>query len=181
MKLKSDDGSIIGGLIFAIFLWGAGNAGTRFIVKAWPPVFVGATRFLAAGLIFLALLRWTRIFGESKTTMSRQANQRLWMRCGLSLAVYIVAFNWAMRLTTAAHVVLYLGASPVWALIWEERPGRSWASVQRYAAALLALSGVATLCWPAFADTRPTLGRGDWFLVRHSLDDLWTRMPRTGQ
>lgn len=46
-------------------------------------------------------------------------------------------------------MALYLGASPVWALMWEERPKRNWASARRYGAALLALSGVLVLFWPA--------------------------------
>jgi hypothetical protein len=44
---------------------------------------------------------------------------------------------------------LYLGASPVWTLLWEERPQRTWASARRYGAALLALAGVLVLFWPA--------------------------------
>jgi drug/metabolite transporter (DMT)-like permease len=47
------------------------------------------------------------------------------LRGGLNLVVYIVAFNWALRLTAASHVSLYIGASPVWTLLWEERPQRS--------------------------------------------------------
>jgi drug/metabolite transporter (DMT)-like permease len=66
----------------------------------------------------------------------------------LSLAVYIVAFNTALRFTSASHVALYLGAAPVWALLWEELPTRSWSSVQRYGAAMLALSGVIVLFLP---------------------------------
>src|SRR5581483_2797209 len=55
---------------------------------------------------------------------------------------------WAFKLTAASHVALYLGASPVWALMWEEKPGRNWASVRRYSAALVALAGVIVLFWP---------------------------------
>ncbi|MGA2787391.1 MAG: DMT family transporter, partial [Verrucomicrobiota bacterium] len=53
------------------------------------------------------------------------------------------------RLTAASHVALYIGASPVWNLLWEERPQRTWASARRYGAALLALAGVLVLFWPA--------------------------------
>ncbi|MDB6124540.1 MAG: multidrug transporter permease, partial [Pedosphaera sp.] len=74
--------------------------------------------------------------------------REIWLYGGLSLAIYILAFNWAMQLTSASHVALYLGASPVWALVWEERPARSWRSLQRYGAALLAVSGVVVLVWP---------------------------------
>lgn len=95
----------------------------------------------------LALLRWTRLFGIPRA-IDGKLSRELWLRGGLSLAVYVLLFNWAMWLTSASHVALYLGMAPVWALVWEERPSRSWRSVQRYGAALLAVSGVFVLFWP---------------------------------
>jgi drug/metabolite transporter (DMT)-like permease len=122
----------------------------------------------------MALMRWTPLFGRY-TSVSRELSRRLWLRCGLALAVYIVAFNWAMRLTAASHVVLYLGASPVWALIWEERPRRSWGSLQRYGAALLALSGVVALLWPSLAASS-TKAAGEALGLACSI--LWTHFGR---
>ncbi|HLP78041.1 MAG TPA: DMT family transporter [Candidatus Paceibacterota bacterium] len=145
-RTKSDLGLALS-LVFAVFLWGANNAGTRFIVGTWPPIWTGGTRFACAGLIMLALLRWTRWLGEAKP-LTPQINRQLWLKGGLSLAVYIVCFNWALRFTTASHVALYLGASPVWALLWEGKPTKSWQSLQRYGAAMLALTGVFVLFWP---------------------------------
>jgi drug/metabolite transporter (DMT)-like permease len=66
----------------------------------------------------------------------------------LSLAVYIVVFNWALKLTELSHVALYLGASPVWALLWEGPPEKNWKSLQRYGAAALAFCGVLVLFLP---------------------------------
>jgi drug/metabolite transporter (DMT)-like permease len=68
---------------------------------------------------------------------------------GLSLASYIVAFNWAVRYTSPSHVALYLGASPVWALLWEGAADRSRLTLRRGSAAALALGGVLVLVWPA--------------------------------
>jgi drug/metabolite transporter (DMT)-like permease len=96
----------------------------------------------------LAVLRFTSWLGEYRP-LTPVLRRQLWWRGGLCLALYIVAFNWALRLTAASHVALYLGASPVWTLLWEERPQRTWASARRYGAALLALSGVLVLFWPA--------------------------------
>jgi drug/metabolite transporter (DMT)-like permease len=64
------------------------------------------------------------------------------------LAAYIVAFNWALKLTELSHVAIYLGAAPVWALLWEGRPRKSWKSLQRYGAAALAFCGVLVLFLP---------------------------------
>jgi len=161
-------------LAFAVFLWGANNAGTKYIVAVWPPLWTGATRFLCAGLLMLLLLRWTNWFGP-KSVLTRSMKQQLWWRGGLSFAVYIICFNWALRCTSASHVALYLGASPVWALLWEERPARNRESVRRYAAAVLALVGVFVLFWPALK----TAG-GGWVgeALGLAASVLWTHFGR---
>jgi drug/metabolite transporter (DMT)-like permease len=170
VKNKPNDTTIAAGLFFAVFVWGANNAAAKFIVKTWPANFTGCTRFLAAGLILLALLRWTKWFGESHA-VPPDLSRRLWWRGGLSLAIYIVAFNWALKLTALSHVALYLGASPVWALLWEGRPERSWKSAQRYGAAALAFCGVLILLWPALRTGKGSL-TGE--LLGFSCSLLWT-------
>jgi drug/metabolite transporter (DMT)-like permease len=119
-------------------------------------------------------LRFTRILGEFQP-LTPQLRRQLWLRGGLTLAVYIAAFNWALRFTSAAHVALYLGASPVWALLWEEKPGRKWASVRRYGAALLTLAGVVVLLWPALKAVKMNL-LGEVLGVASSI--LWAAFGR---
>lgn len=140
--------AVSGALLFAIFLWGGNNTGTKVLVTAWPPVWTGGTRFLAAGLLLLAVLRWTRWLGTHHTPATA-LRRDLWVRGGLSLAAYIVAFNWALRYTSPSHVALYLGAAPVWALLWEATEDRTKLTPRKLMAALLALAGVAVLLWPA--------------------------------
>jgi len=140
--------ALVGGLLFAIFLWGGNNCATKVLVGSWPPAFTGGTRFLCAGCLLLAILRWTTWLGPHHAPPPGQ-RLRLWLRGGLSLAGYIVAFNWAVRYTSPSHVALYLGASPVWALLWEGLEDRSQLTLRRGLAALLALAGVAVLVWPA--------------------------------
>jgi drug/metabolite transporter (DMT)-like permease len=99
-------------------------------------------------MILLAVLRFTPWLGRFKP-LTPQMRWQLWWRGGLSLAAYMVLFCWALRLTAAAHVALYIGASPIWALLAEGRPERNWSSLRRYGAAFLAVSGVAVLFAPA--------------------------------
>ena len=148
MSKKSNATLIAGSLLLVVVLWGGNNAGTKWLLREWPPVFTGMTRFLFAGAILYVLLRHTRWLGDNPP-LSRAQRTQLWLRGGLSLALYTVAFTWALRLTAAAHVALYIGASPVWSLLMEERPRRDWSSVRRYCAALLAVAGVVVLFWPA--------------------------------
>jgi drug/metabolite transporter (DMT)-like permease len=147
--------AIAGSLLLVVILWGGNNVGTKWLVAAWPPILTGATRFLAAGFFLLALLRFTSWLGEFKP-LTRESYRQLWLRGGLSLAAYIVVFAWALRLTAASHVALYLGASPIWALLWEERPKWNWSSVRRYGAALLAVAGVLVLFWPVLKTGKQT-------------------------
>lgn len=166
--------SLAVGLVIAVALWGGNNAGTKWLVGSWPPIWTGGTRFLCAGLLLLAVLRMTRWFGEY-VVPSRELSRALWLRGGLSLAAYIVAFNFALRYTSASHVALYLGASPVWALLWEavsERIKIGWA---RWGAALLALSGVGVLLAPSLAGSNVSL-IGELLGLMTSV--LWTNYGR---
>src|SRR6266550_5466962 len=64
-------------LVFAVFLWGGNNTGTKVIVSAWPPIWTGASRFLCAGLLLLALLRWTRWLGATHE-VTPEMRKSLW-------------------------------------------------------------------------------------------------------
>ncbi len=181
MSSRKSNAALTADLLVAVLLWGASNVGVKFIVAGtqahpatWPPIWTGATRFLCAGLLLLAVLRWTDWLGPYKTP-SPELTRQLWWRGGLSLAVYIVIFNWSLRYTSATHVTLYLGAAPVWAVLWEGWPGRSWRTVQRYGAALIALGGVAVLLWPALKTAEVRL-RGEVLGLAASV--LWTHFGR---
>ena len=148
MQERKHHAGIAASLLLVVILWGGNNAGTKWLVHSWPPVFTGMTRFLFAGILLFLILRFTRLLGQFQPLSASQRRQ-LWLRGGLSLAAYTVVFCWALRLTAASHVALYIGASPIWALLVEERPRPNWSSVRRYGAALLAVSGVLVLFWPA--------------------------------
>ena len=168
------NGVIALALLFAVFLWGGSNTGTKFVVGAWPPIWTGCSRFLCAGLLLLVLLRYTKWLGE-RQALDRALRRSLWWRGGLSLAAYIVVFNSALLFVPVSHVVVYLGAAPIWALLWEGLPGRNWRSVRRYGAAALALCGVVVLFWPALKS-----GGGSWYgeLLGLVASVLWTNYGR---
>jgi drug/metabolite transporter (DMT)-like permease len=147
VETKSHHGAIASGLLLAVILFGANNVGVKVLVQFWPPITTGCTRFLAAGLLMLALFRWTNWFG-GQTRLTAEMKRLFWRRSALSLAVYIVVFNWALRLAELSHVALYLGAAPVWALLWEGPPEKNLKSLQRYGAAALAFCGVLILFLP---------------------------------
>lgn len=181
MSQSRANAAIAGSLLFTIILWGGNNAGTKWLVMSWPPVWTASVRLILAGPLLLAMLRFTNWLGELHP-LTPELRRQLWLRGGLSLAIYMVAFNWALRFTAASHVALCLGASPVWALLWEERPSRTWASARRYGAALLAVTGVLVLFWPALqaANLQGHAGRltlfGDFLGLISSI--LWASFSR---
>ena len=173
MNAIRSNGALAASLLAAIFLWGGNNVGVKHLVRFWPPIWTGSVRFLCAGCLMLALLRWTNWFGAPGAETARPG--RSWWPGSLALAAYIIAFNVAMLFTTASNVALCLGAAPVWALLWEGKPARNWRSVQRFAAAGLALAGVVILFWPSL---RFQQGRwvGDALALLSSI--LWTTYGR---
>lgn len=171
---KKSNGGIAVSLVIAVFLWGGSNAGTKYVVQAWGPVWVGCTRLLVSGVCLLAILKWTRWLGKL-SPLTAATKRDLWLRGGLSIAAYIVVFNWALYLSPASHVALYLGMSPVWTLIWEERPALTLRSAQRYGSAGLALAGVVVLFWPTFGKSNSSaLGELLGFLASW----LWANFGR---
>ena len=140
---------ITAGLLLAILVWGGNNVAMQFLLKFWPPFLVGGTRFLCSGLLILALLRWTDFMGKP-SPLSEDLKRRLWSRGALILALYVILFNWALCFTSASHVALYFGGTPVLALLWEGRGGVGLNTlIKRFGAAALAMTGVIILLWPA--------------------------------
>lgn len=169
--------AIAASLVLAVFLWGGNNTGVKILVASWPPIFVGATRFLCAGLLLLAVLRWTDWLG-ALAPLAADLNRRLWRRAALSLAVYITVFNWAVQFTAVSHVALYLGASPIWALLLEGRADRARPdALKRYGAAGLALAGVVVLFWPALKSSGSN-SRAAGEILGLAASVLWTNYGR---
>ncbi len=175
MPEKTNNTAIGFSLLMVVVFWGGNNAGTKWLLGSWPPVFTGSVRFVCAGFILLAVLRFTSLLGTFEK-LTPELRRQLWLRGGLSLAAYTIIFNWALRLTPASHVALYLGASPVWALLAEERPRRTWVSVRRYGAALIAVAGVLVLFWPALMAGKQTNAVGELCALGASF--LWALYSR---
>src|SRR5688572_22677075 len=110
--VRQSNSTIAISLVFAVFLWGGSNSAVKFLVKTWPPIWTGSSRFIIAGLLMLGLMRWTTWFGQARPLRSDQS-KRLWLEGGLTLGAYVVVFYWALKFTAVSHVALYLGASPV--------------------------------------------------------------------
>ena len=53
MSQKKENGAIALSLFLVVGFWGGNNAGTKWLLGNWPPVFTGCLRFAVAGVILL--------------------------------------------------------------------------------------------------------------------------------
>ncbi len=174
MFASKTNSTIAVSLLFTVVLWGANTTAIKFLLRDWPPIWIGSSRMLCVGALMLAVLRWTDWLGP-RARFALEWNNRRWWQTGLGLAVYVAVFTWSLQFTPASHVALYLGTSPVWAVLWEGRPRRDWDSARRYGAAALTVAGVAVLFWPKLK-----LAANDWLGDGLALvaSVLWTHYSR---
>jgi drug/metabolite transporter (DMT)-like permease len=138
---------IAGMLLFTVLFWGANNTGLKFLVREWPPFWVISSRIWVVGGILALLLRYTKWLGVA-TDARPGLGTALWLRASFSLAAYFGAITYSLKFISAPQMALHLATSPVWGLLFEQRPRASWTVIRKYAAAALALGGVVVLLWP---------------------------------
>ncbi len=166
---------IAASLVLATVVWGANNTTIGYLVRDWPVLWTTGTRLLFAGLLLLALLRWTRFFGK-RAPVPAELNRRLWIRGGLLFIGWAAGFSWAVTYTPVSHAALYLAASPVWGLLLEERPQLNHESARKYFAALLALAGIVILFLPKLQNGTGGDWRGD--VIAFAASWSWTLYSR---
>ena len=172
---------IAASLVLATIVWGANNATIGYLVGSqygdWPVLWTTGTRLLFAGLLLMALLKWTRLFGEA-SPVPADLNRRLWTRGGLLFIGWAAGFSWAVTYTPVSHASLYLAASPVWGLLLEERPRLHRESLRKYLAALLALAGIIVLFLPKLSNDAIQGHRWLGDLIAFSASWSWTIYSR---
>ena len=170
---------IAASLVLATVVWGANNTTIGYLVGSkhggWPVLWTTGTRLLCAGLLLMALLRWTRLFGEP-APVPGELSRRLWIRGGVLFIGWAAGFSWAVTYTPVSHASLYLAASPVWGLLLEERPRLNRESARKYFAALLALVGIVILFLPKLQDGAGGDWRGD--VIAFGASWSWTLYSR---
>lgn len=153
------NGTITLAIVGAILIWGGNNVGIKVLVRDWPLLFTGSTRFLFSGAFLVLFLKaFPQLAGPAGLKLTPLHRRHLWLRGGTSLAAYCVLTHWCLVYIPASHFSLCLAASPAWALLWEDRFQFRRASAVRYLGIVMTLVGVLVLLWPALRGTR-----GEWF------------------
>ena len=101
-------------LILAAVFWGANYAATKFAALSIPPVSVVAVRFLVAGLLMYAVLR----FLEPGSRLARKDVLPMAGLGCLGVAVGQTTFTFGVSMTSAANTGFIFATAPVWGLLF---------------------------------------------------------------
>ena len=141
---------ILSAIGIAVFLWGGNNVATKIVITEWPPMWATCVRFLVSSALLLGLIQRVPSFGPS-SPIDRDLKQRLWLGPGLSFTVYIVAFVWALKFTSASNVAVYFATSPVFAMLWDCYEGQRVPWKRMFLASCLTLIGIIWLFLPTLS------------------------------
>ena len=101
-------------LILAAVFWGSNYAATKFAALSIPPVSVVAVRFLVAGLLMYAVLR----FLEPGSRLARKDVLPMAGLGCLGVAVGQTTFTFGVSMTSAANTGFIFATAPVWGLLF---------------------------------------------------------------
>jgi drug/metabolite transporter (DMT)-like permease len=126
----------------AIYLiWGSTYLGIRFAVETLPPFLMGGARFLSAGLILYAALRWRGTPAPGKDTWGSAI-----LAASLLLGVGNGGVNWAERKVSSGMAALIIAGTPMWFALFDWlRPGGTRPSFQTLFGIGVGFGGVAIL------------------------------------
>ncbi|MBD0354446.1 MAG: DMT family transporter, partial [Rubrobacteraceae bacterium] len=129
-------------LATAIFL-GTNPVAVKYAVGYVPPLPFAALRFVLAGLVLWAILR----FFDPKGGLRRED---LWAMAGLGLvgvALNNVAFTFGVSMTSASNTALVVATAPLWGMLLGFALGWERPSLRGVSGVGLALLGVAVIVY----------------------------------
>jgi drug/metabolite transporter (DMT)-like permease len=137
-------------LLLVYVVWGTTYFGLSVALKSMPPLFMNTSRFLAAGLLMLALARWQ---GAALPTARQWRNSALVGGLMVLLAMNLVGF--AQKLGIGSGLMATVVATmPMWLTLWTRVGGEpvrtsSWVALGLGVAGalLLALEGDFSATW----------------------------------
>jgi len=125
-------------------LWGSTYLAIRFAIETIPPFFMAAARFLVAGFLLYALMRWRGV----------QAPRRLhWRAAGIVGALLLAGGNgalvWSEQRVASGLAALLLATIPIWMVVLDTlRPRGPRLDAQVIAGLALGLAGLGLLMGP---------------------------------
>lgn len=117
--------SVALGLLAVYLIWGSTYLGIRFGLEGFPPFLMAGLRFLAAGGVVYAWLRWR---GESAPTRRQWGNAAVMglLLLGLGNGMVTVAQQWV----SSGMAAIAVASMPVWAALFGLAFGRRYRRVE---------------------------------------------------
>lgn len=137
--------ALAAGFATLYLVWGSTYLGIKLAVATLPPLLMAGTRFIIAGLVFYALLRWR---GRAAPSW------RQWRSALLTGALLLLGGNglvtWAQQTVPSGRAALIVATTPLWMVLLEwlfyrgDRPRwRTWLGLA------VGFAGAALLIQPA--------------------------------
>lgn len=126
----------------AIYLiWGSTYLGIRFAVESLPPFLMGGVRFLVAGALLFAWLRWRGVPGPARP------DWKLVLISGaLLFGIGNGGVNWAEQKVSSSLAALIIAGTPIWFAVFEWlRPAGRRPTLQTVTGIVIGFVGVAVL------------------------------------
>lgn len=125
-------------VIGAVFIWSASFVATKVAFRSFPPLTLGALRFIIAAIMLGTVLCVQKGF----TRPARQDLGRLLISGLLGITLYFSMENWGVKLATAADASLIVASYPAITILLEMVLYRTSVSAIRLAGVALAILGV---------------------------------------
>jgi drug/metabolite transporter (DMT)-like permease len=101
------------GALLVMVAWAANFVIVKSAIASAPPIGFAFIRFLLAGLVLLAILRWR----EGSVGIPRGVVVRLAILGALGFGVYQVLWATALTVTTAGTSALIIATTPIWTVL----------------------------------------------------------------
>jgi drug/metabolite transporter (DMT)-like permease len=132
---------VIASFAAVYIIWGSTYLAIRIVVETLPPFLSAAARFLVAGALLFAFLKWRGV-----PTLDR----RQWRHAALTGTLLLIGGNglvmWAEKTIPSGLTALLIALSPVWfALLEWARPNGTRPQVRTIAGIMVGFAGVLML------------------------------------
>ena len=147
------------GALLVMVAWAANFVVVKSAIASAPPIGFAFIRFLLAGLVLLAILRWR----EGSVAIPRPVVIRLSILGAIGFGIYQILWATALSVTTAGTSALLIATTPIWTVLIAmamraEAPhaARFFGAVVGFAGVALVVAGLLTWSDPALVGSIST-------------------------
>ena len=142
MRRESNIGSYLS-ILGALVIWSSSFVAIKFAYTTFPPITLGAARFLVATAILGALT----LIGRNRIRLEKKDIFTVALSGFMGIMLYAVLQNIAMQWTSASSATLIIASYPIITLLMESLIYKTKLSAVKIIAILIAIGGVVILSY----------------------------------